>query len=150
MRTIVLLGILVLLAIFAALNRHSLMFPHTISLGFVTYTQVPMGLILLILAVLLTLLFYFWAGISNLRAQADSAKLLRDLDSLRVSLDSQEGSRFAQLQTHLDNRLNVLSDKKALPSSEDLSAVQARIDHMQNDLNLQLAQMDDYLKAKLG
>ena len=148
MRTIVLVIVLVLLAIFALLNTNSLMFPHTISLGFVTYTKVPMGLILLILAVALALLFYFWAGISNLKAQADTAKLLRDMESLRSSLDSKEGSRFAQLQTHIDNRLNVLSDRKS--GGEDLNVLTTRLDHLQNDVNIQLAQMDDYLKSKLG
>lgn len=145
MRTAVLIVLLVIMAIFALLNTNSLMFPHTVSLGFVTYRGLPLGLILLITATLMTLLFYFWAGIAGLRAQADSAKLLRDLEGLRASLDSQEGSRFAQLQTHLDQRLS------ALPSSApDLGAVNARIDALQRDVNLQLAQLDDYLKRKLG
>ncbi|THF86201.1 LapA family protein [Deinococcus sp. KSM4-11] len=147
MRTVVLIVVLVLLALFALLNTNSLMFPHTISLGFVTYTKVPMGLLLLILGTLLTLVFYFWAGISGLRAQADSARLLRDMEQLRVSLDSKEGSRFALLQTHIDERLNALP---AASGTSELSAVNARIDALQRDVNLQLAQLDDYLKGKLG
>lgn len=148
MRTIVLIIALVLLAIFAVLNTNALMFPHTLSLGFVTYRGVPMGLILLIVATLLTLVFYFWAGITGLRAQADSAKLLRDMEALRVSLDQQEGSRFAQLQTHLDERFRVL--EAARGGSGDISALTGRVDALQKDMNLQLAQMDDYLKSKLG
>ncbi|MFC4427871.1 LapA family protein [Deinococcus navajonensis] len=146
MRTAVLIVIVVLLGLFAVLNTNALMFPHTLSLGFVTYRGVPMGLILLILATLLTLLFYFWAGIASLRAQADSAKLLREMETLRSSLDSAEGSRFAQLQNHLDSRLS------ALPSSQgdELAAVNARIDALQRDVSLQLAQLDDYLKRRLG
>ncbi|MFC3832038.1 MULTISPECIES: LapA family protein [Deinococcus] len=147
MRTVVLIVVLVVLALFALLNTNSLMFPHTISLGFVTYRNLPMGLILLILGTLLTLVFYFWAGISGLRAQADSARLLRDMEQLRVSLDSKEGSRFAQLQTHIDERLNALP---AASGTGDLGAVNARIDALQRDVNLQLAQLDDYLKRKLG
>ncbi len=147
MRTVVLIVVLVVLALFALLNTNSLMFPHTISLGFVTYRNLPMGLILLILGTLLTLVFYFWAGISGLRAQADSARLLRDMEQLRVSLDSKEGSRFAQLQTHIDERLNALP---AASATGDLGAVNARIDALQRDVNLQLAQLDDYLKRKLG
>lgn len=148
MRTIVLIIALVLLAIFAVLNTNALMFPHTLSLGFVTYRGVPMGLILLVVATLLTLVFYFWAGITGLRAQADSAKLLRDMEALRVSLDQQEGSRFAQLQTHLDERFRVL--EAARGGSGDISALTGRVDALQKDMNLQLAQMDDYLKSKLG
>ena len=147
MRTVVLIVVLVLLALFALLNTNALMFPHTLSLGFVTYSRVPMGLILLILGTLLTLVFYFWAGLSGLRAQADSARLLRDMEGLRVSLDSKEGSRFAQLQTHIDERLNALPSSAG---SSDLGGVNARIDALQRDVNLQLAQLDDYLKGKLG
>ncbi|WP_189073422.1 LapA family protein [Deinococcus sedimenti] len=147
MRTVVLIVVLVLLGLFAVLNTNALMFPHTLGLGFVTYTGVPMGLILLIVAALLALLFYFWAGITGLRAQADSAKLLRDMEALRVSLDQQEGSRFAQLQTHLDERLKVLGQGSG---SGEVAALSARVDALQRDLNVQLAQMDDYLKSKLG
>lgn len=148
MRTAVLIVVLVLMAIFALLNTNSLMFPHTVNLGFVTYEKsVPLGLVLLILATLLMLLFYFWAGITGLRAQADSAKLLRDMDSLRTSLDTQEGSRFAQLQSHLDQRFKALGDGN---NRDDIAAMNARMDALQRDVNLQLAQLDDYLKRKLG
>lgn len=147
MRTVVLMVILALLAVFAWLNRYALMFPHTLDLGFVTYRQVPLGLILLLTGVLVSLLFYFWSGLRGLRAQADSARLLRDMEQLRVSLDSQEGSRFAQLQTHIDQRLNALP---AAGGGGDVRAVQASVEALQRDLNLQLAQLDDYLKRKLG
>lgn len=149
MRTAVLIVLLVLMAIFAILNHTSLMFPHTVNLGFVTYEKsVPLGLMLLLLAVILMLLFYFWAGITRLRAQADSAKLLRDLDALRTSLDTQEGSRFAQLQAHLDERLKALPSSTG--SSAEIASLSNRIDALQRDVNLQLAQLDDYLKRKLG
>lgn len=147
MRTAVLIVIVVLLGLFAVLNTNALMFPHTLSLGFVTYSGVPMGLILLILAVALALLFYFWAGLSSLRAQADSAKLLRDMEALRHSLDSQESSRFAQLQTHIDSRMDALGDGRG---QHDMADVNARIEALQRDMTLQLAQLDDYLKRRLG
>ncbi|GAA5436374.1 LapA family protein [Deinococcus aquaticus] len=149
MRTTVLIIMLALLAIFAMLNTNSLMFPHTLSLGFVTYRQVPIGLILLIVAAVCTLLFYFWAGITGLRAQADSAKLLRDMEALRVSLDQQEGNRFALLQSHMDERFGVLEGARG-GAGADVSALASRVDALQKDMNLQLAQMDDYLKSKLG
>lgn len=159
MRTIVLIVIVLLLVLFGILNINALTFPHTLSLGFVTYKGVPLGMILLLLGLALALIFYFWAGVTGLRAQADSAKLLRDMEALRVSLDSQEGSRFAQLQTHIDQRLGSLETQMQAPkalgmgkelSASDLAATNARIDALQRDLNLQLAQLDDYLKRKLG
>ncbi|CAM3884912.1 hypothetical protein [Deinococcus frigens] len=147
MRTIVLIAGLVLLLIFAVLNFGSLMALHPMNLGFVQYVTAPVGLIMLLTAVFAALLFYFWAGISNLRAQADSAKLLRDMETLRVSLDSQEGSRFAELRSHLDSRMNALGTGE---TSNEVRAVHSRIDELQRDMNLQLAQLDDYLKGKLG
>lgn len=150
MRTVVLIIIVVLAVIFAVLNRHALMFGHTLNLGFVTYTGVPLGLILLLTGLLLALIFYFWAGVAGLRAQADSARLLRDMEALRLSLDSQEGSRFAQLQTHIDERFRVLETGAGTAGGADLAATNARIDALQRDLNVQLAQIDDYLKRRLG
>lgn len=147
MRTIVLIAGLILLLIFAILNFSSLTALQPMNLGFIQYVTAPIGLIMLLVAVFAALLFYFWAGISSLRAQADTAKLLRDMEALRVSLDSQEGSRFAQLQSHLDTRLNALGSGE---TAADLRAIHARIDEVQRDLNLQLAQLDDYLKTKLG
>lgn len=147
MRTIVLIAGLVLLLIFAVLNFGSLMALQPMNLGFVQYVTAPIGLIMLLTAIFSALLFYFWAGISNLRAQADTAKLLRDMEGLRVSLDSQEGSRFAELRSHLDTRMNALGTGE---TGSELRAVNARIDGLQQDMNLQLAQLDDYLKTKLG
>ncbi|EYB68646.1 hypothetical protein DEIPH_ctg018orf0036 [Deinococcus phoenicis] len=150
MRTVVLIVIVVLAVLFAVLNRHALMFGHTLNLGFVTYTGVPLGLILLLTALALALIFYFWAGVAGLRAQADSARLLRDMEALRVNLDSQESSRFAQLQMYLDERFHTLGNGAATPSSADLATVNARLDALQRDVNVQLAQIDDYLKRRLG
>ena len=146
MRTAVLIVILAILAVFAWLNRFALMFPHTLDLGFIMYKGVPLGLILLLTGIAVSLLFYFWAGVRGLRAQADSAKLLRDMEALRASLDSAEGSRFQQLQAHIDNRINALGSG----TSPDVTALNARMDALQRDVTLQLDQLDDYLKRKLG
>ncbi|WP_394649522.1 LapA family protein [uncultured Deinococcus sp.] len=148
MRIVVLIVFLVLLGLLAALNTNFLMYPHTLNLGFATYPNLPLGLLLLAVMFVPMLVFYFWVGVAKLRAEADSARLLRDMEALRVSLDTQEGSRFAQLQSHLDQRLGALG--AGTPGNAELEAVHARIDTMSRDLNLQLAQIDDYLKRKLG
>ena len=148
MRIVVLIVFLVLLGLLAALNTNFLMYPHTLNLGFATYTGLPLGLLLLAVMFVPVLVFYFWVGVAKLRAEADLARLLRDMEALRVSLDTQEGSRFAQLQSHLDQRLGVLGNGTS--GNAELEAVNARIDTLSRDLNLQLAQIDDYLKRKLG
>lgn len=152
MRIVILIIFLVLIGLLAALNTNFLTYPHTLNLGFATYQNMPVGLLLLGVMLIPLLVFYFWAGVTKLRAEADSAKLLRDMDALRTSLDSQEASRFAQLQSNLDQRFNDLNSR-ALPSSNgsaaEIAALSAKLDAMQRDLNLQLDQMDDYLKSKL-
>ncbi len=154
MRIVILIIFLVLIGLLAALNMNFLTDPHPLNLGFATYENMPLGLLLLGLLLIPLLIFYFWAGVTKLRAEADSAKLLRDMDALRVSLDSQEASRFAQLQSSLDQRFAELGNR-ALPDSKagsasEIASLAARIDNLQRDLNLQLDQMDDYLKRKLG
>ena len=152
----VLLLFLILLAVLAVLNRTFLTYPHTLYLGFATYQKLPLGLFLLLLMLLPVFVFYFWAGLTRLRADADSARLLRDMEHLRTSLDAQEGSRFAQLQTHLDQRLGVLEQQNqngaVSPASQqaELTALRHRVDALQDDLGRQIAQLDDYLKRRLG
>lgn len=154
-RFVVLILFLIVLGVLAALNTNFLMYPHTLYLGFATYRELPLGLLLLTLLLVPMLVFYFWAGITRLRAEADTAKLLRDMEGLRASLDQREGSRFAQLQSHLDQRLGAL-ESRALGSSQDdpsraeIAALRQRVEVLQDDLSLQLAQMDDYLKRRLG
>ena len=156
MRMIVMIIFLVLLGLLAILNRHFLTYPHTLNLGFAEYKDMPVGLMLLAASLIPMLVFYFWASVTKLRAQADTAKLLRDMESLRTSLDSQEGSRFQQLQAHLDRQFADMQNHEAnhiLPSSgssSEVASLAAKLDAMKRDLDLQLDQMDDYLKRKLG
>ena len=85
------------------------------------------------------------------RLEVTPRTVLRDMEALRANLDAQEGSRFAQLQAYIDERFETLGQsvsRPALPSA-DLAETNARLDALQRDLNLQLAQMDDYLKRRL-
>ncbi len=145
---------LVLFGLLAILNRHFLTYPHTLNLGFVEYKNLPVGLMLLAAMLIPMLVFYFWASVTKLRAEADTARLLRDMESLRTSLDSQEGSRFQQLQAHLDRQFTEMQSReagRALPSSaSEVASLAAKLDAMKRDLDLQFDQIDDYLKRKLG
>lgn len=146
MRLIVLIVSLALLGVFVALNWNFLVSLHTIHLGFASYEYAPVGVILLGLILVPMFIFYFWADITKLRAEAQTAKLLKDMESLRTSLDSKEGTRFAELQQYLDDQFATLSHAGL---SDELKTLQTRVDDVQHDMNLQLAQMDDFLKEKL-
>lgn len=150
MRLILLIAVLVLHVVFGLLNLSSLLTVQNINLGFAAYSG-PLGLFILIASALLSVLAYIAASFSTLRREADTAKLLRDLDSVRQSLDSQEASRFAQLQASLDKRFSGLDTQLtqgrsvgALPSS--LSKDQVSTAQLKDSIQ----ELDSYLRRKLG
>ncbi|AZI42940.1 LapA family protein [Deinococcus psychrotolerans] len=151
MRLLLLIVVLVLHLVFGLLNINSLMFTHDINMGFAVYTG-PLGLILLITSALVAVLAYVAASFSSLRREADTAKLLRDLDSVRQSLDSQEASRFAQLQAALDKRFagldTQLTQSRSLPPA---SALLTKDDGVSNgQLKQDLGALSAFLRRKLG
>lgn len=150
MRLIVLIVVLALHGLFAVFNSTALMYPQDINLVFAQYTG-PLGLLLLGTSALLWLLSYLWLSLSTLRREAESARLLRDLDSLRQSLDSQEASRFAQLQAIMDNRFKGLEerlDAPALPAAVSLTKEESH--PASGALERELAELSAYLHRKLG
>ncbi len=153
MRLILLIIVLVLHLVFGLLNINSLMFTHDINMGFAVYTG-PLGLILLITSALIAVLAYVAASFSTLRREADTAKLLRDLDSVRQSLDSQEASRFAQLQASLDKRFAGLDTQLVQSRALPLGAPGLNLGKdggvTAAQLSQELAALDQYLRRKLG
>ena len=151
MRLILLIIVLVLHLVFGLLNIASLLAVHDINLGFAVYTG-PLGLILLITSAVVAVLAYVAASFSTLRREADTAKLLRDLDSVRQSLDSQEASRFAQLQASLDKRFigldAQLTQGRALPGSAVNLGKDDAVTSAQ--LSQEMSALNAYLRRKLG
>ncbi len=150
MRLILLIVVLVLHVVFGLLNIASLLAVHDINLGFAVYTG-PLGLILLITSALLAVLAYIAASFSTLRREADTAKLLRDLDSVRQSLDSQEASRFAQLQAALDKRfagldVQLTQSRSAVGSGVSLGKAGPGTEQLSQELSA----LSAYLRRKLG
>ncbi|GGR27953.1 LapA family protein [Deinococcus ruber] len=145
-----LLAILTIIFLVPGDNRNTLTAPHTLTLpGLGTFQGVPVGTYLLIGWLVTALLYTLINSVSRLRNQADSAKLLRDMESLRVNLDKAEGSRFAELQTYLERRLNELQTQISAQASETTGQA-ARMTTLRNELAADLGQMDNYLKRKLG
>ncbi|ULH14848.1 LapA family protein [Deinococcus sp. KNUC1210] len=145
-----LLAILTIIFLVPGDNRNTLTAPHTLTLpGLGTFERVPVGTYLLVAWLVTALLYTLINSVSRLRNQADSAKLLRDMESLRINLDKAEGSRFAELQTYLERRLNELQTQISAQASETTGQA-ARMTTLRNELAADLGQMDNYLKRKLG
>ncbi|WP_420594983.1 LapA family protein [Deinococcus sp.] len=149
MPLIILIVVLVLHLVFGILNRGALTTTQDINFGFGLYTG-PLGLNLLITSALIALLAYLLYSFSALRRDAGTAKLLRDLDSVRQSLDTQEASRFAQLQASLDKRFSgldaQLTQGRAAASSVGLSKDGGNA----AQLSQELTALSAYLRRKLG
>ncbi|WP_027481425.1 hypothetical protein [Deinococcus pimensis] len=145
--TVVLIVVLAALVAFGAFNFDSLMFPHTTSLfGFGPY-RAPLGMILLVTAGALALLFSLLTSLADLRAKADSARLLREMQTLRANLDAQEGTRFAQLQTYLEEQFGTLRASSPAALGDTVSA---RVDRVRDELSADIGQLEDYLRRRLG
>lgn len=149
MRLIVLIVVLALHGLFAVFNSTALMYPQDINLVFAQYTG-PLGLLLLGTSALLWLISYLWLSLSTLRREAESARLLRDLDSVRQSLDSQEASRFAQLQAIMDSHFSVLEERLDAPALPAVSLSKQENSNQESALAREVAELSAYLHRKLG
>lgn len=144
------LAVLTIAFLIPADNRNTLTAPHTLSLpGLGVSRNVPVGTYLLIGWLATALIFALVNTFSRLRREADSARILRDMESLRANLDKAEGSRFAELQAYLERRLNEIQGQVTAHQSGS-AVTTARLDTLSNELSADLGQMDSYLKRKLG
>ena len=147
---LLLLAILTIIFLVPGDNRNTLTAGHTLTLpGLGSFERVPAGLYLLVGWLVTALLYTLINSVSRLRNQADSARMLRDMESLRANLDKAEGSRFAELQAYLERRLGELQSQIAAQEGT-LSGQATRLETLRNELAADLGQMDSYLKRKLG
>ncbi len=142
LNVVVLVIVLAVVVVFAGFNLNGLLFPHTVYFGTAS-ASLPLGLLLLVFAATIALLFYLLAAYADLRARADSARTLREMEALRASLDRQEGSRFAQLQGYLQERLVTLESNLE-------GQLSARLDRVRDELAADIGQLDDLLRRRFG
>ena len=118
-RTIVLVAAILLVAGLAALNWPEIVRPSPLLLGPVV-VQAPLGLILLALLALTLVLFL--ASTIALRTQSlvDYRTQQKALEAQRLLADQAEASRFATLQTQLEQTQRLLLER--------LDALERRVD----------------------
>ena len=109
LRTVLLLVLLLAVALFAALNWTAFLAPTTLSLG-VTEVQAPLGLILLGLIAFLTALFLGYLVYLQTTVLMESRRHAKELQVQRELADQAEASRFTELRTHLDSRLDEIEN----------------------------------------
>ncbi|MBB6099929.1 putative integral membrane protein [Deinobacterium chartae] len=154
---VLLLLVLALLVVFGIFNWNALSFPHTVNLLVVPAFQAPLGLILLVTAGLLAVVFSMLVSYNELRARAHEARYLKELDAVRQSLDAQEASRFHQLREHFDRVIAEVQARGAAAGSsqtahdqELIEAFNARVDRVRDELAADIGQLEDAVLRRLG
>jgi uncharacterized integral membrane protein len=145
LRTLLLLLVVLAVVLFAALNWAIITTPTTLSL-LVTTVEAPLGLVLLGMLVLLSGLFAVFAGYLQTTTLLEARQHARELQAQRKLADQAEASRLAELQNLLNSALLRLEQQ----SQENRSAVQARLDQMEQNLRAAVTQEGTTLSTYIG
>ena len=145
LRTLMILAVLVLIAVFSALNWSAFIAPTVLSLGF-TSVEAPLGLILLGIVAVLTLLFLVYITYLQSTVLLESRRHARELQLQRDLAEQAETSRFNQLRTFTETEL----EKLAGDLEQSKSLLLTRLDEMERDLRAALEQTGNSLAAYIG
>ncbi len=156
LRTVVLLVVLAVLAIFTALNWTAFTTPTTLSLVFAT-VQAPLGLLMLVVSGLLAALFLLYVVYLQSTVILEARKSARELQAQRQLADEAEASRFTELRAFLEARISKLE----VDVAQSRSAAQSGLDRLATDLRgtieetgtvltAYIAEVEDRLERRMG
>ena len=145
LRTLLVLLVLGILAVFAAVNWDSFLAPTTLSLLFATI-QAPLGLVMLGFTALLTALFLLFIAYLQASLLMDSRRHARELQAQRTLADQAEASRIAELRGYLEVELLKLAGT----ITESRVAAETRLDRLDQDLRSVVEQAGNTLAAYIG
>ncbi len=151
-RWLVLVSIVVLLAIFVALNWPAFTAPTTLSVIAGT-VQAPLGIVMLAVTAVLALIFVAYALQIQAAAFGEMRRMRRELDRQREVADNAEASRIAELGRTIGERLEQLAEESrkqhALAAEQsDLrdQALRTAVEQAVNGLAAQIAEIDDRMR----
>jgi uncharacterized integral membrane protein len=107
-RTVGLVLVLAILAIFVVVNWSAFTTPTSLSL-LVGTIEAPLGLLMLMVTALLGVIFLAYVVWLQTSVLIESRRLNRDLAAQRQLADQAESSRFTELRTHIDQSINGLA-----------------------------------------
>ena len=145
LRTLLIVLLVGVVAMFAVLNWSAFMSETTLSVGFTT-VQAPLGLILLVITGLLALLFLIYVVYLQSSALLENRRQSRELQSQREVAENAEASRFYQLKTSLEEALREQSNQAAQFNNATL----ARLEKLDRDLRVIIEQSSNSLAAYIG
>jgi len=153
LRSLAIVVVLALLAVFAALNWSAITAPMQLSLLFAT-VQAPLGLIMLGFTALLGVLFLVFAVTMQTSLLLDSRRHARELQNQRELADRAEASRFTDLRAYLEKELAALR-LVVEAQSEDVGArvalaertLRDEIEQSANSLSAYIGELEDRLQG---
>ena len=145
LRTLLIVLLVGVVAMFAVLNWSAFMSETTLSVGFTT-VQAPLGLILLVITGLLALLFLIYVVYLQSSALLENRRQSRELQSQREVAENAEASRFYQLKTSLEEALREQSNQ----ATQFNNATLARLEKLDRDLRVIIEQSSNSLAAYIG
>ncbi len=145
LRTVLIILVLGLVAIFAIFNWSAFSAPTTLTLGFAT-VEAPLGLILLGVVGVVTALFLVYVVFLQSSTLMESRRQARELQAQREIADRAEASRFEQLRSAMEDALKQLQNQ----SAESKTIILTRLDQLENDLRAAVEQSGNTLAAYIG
>ena len=156
LRTLLIVGLLGIVAVFTLLNWGAFIAPTTLSVGLTTF-EAPLGLILLGVVGALVVLFLVYLVYLQASALAQSRLYSRELQTQRDIADRSEESRFNQLRSWLETELQernkqaVESKAATLTRLDDLEReLRSAIEHAGNSLAAYIGEIEDRLERAVG
>jgi uncharacterized integral membrane protein len=143
-----------LLALFVAVNWAAFMTPTTLSMIFGT-VQAPLGLVMLVITGFVAVLFVAYALWLQGSVLMESRRMTRELDSQRQLADRAEASRFTELRTLIEMRLDAITSAIAagrIGHSAEIvrlgDELRLAIDQAANGHAAQLGELQDRLERR--
>ncbi len=148
-RALFTLFVLLLLALFAGLNWGEITKPTPLSLG-LTRVEAPLGLVLVVALVLLSLLYLIFTVGLETAALLEIRRYARELLHYKKLAEDAEQSRYTELRRFLEAELKRLEEAE----KEEIRALEARVEETLerhgNTLAAYIGELEDQLLRLLG
>lgn len=148
LRTLVLLLVVAVLALFTALNWSAFMAPTTLSLAFTT-VQAPLGLIMLGVTAILGTLVLLYVVYIQTTVILDARRAARDLHAQRELADQAEASRFTALQAFLETRLQQLEEGLVAAHTRTDGEFRSSVERATNTLAAYIGEAEDRIERRI-
>jgi uncharacterized protein YlxW (UPF0749 family) len=144
-RTLIVLLMIALVAVFTVLNWGVFVTPTALSLGFMS-VDAPLGLVMLALLALLVLTFAIYMALWQSTVLAETRAHTKEMQAQRELADQAEASRFTELRTALQAEFATLGER--LGKAQD--ALRQEMRDSSNSLAATIGEIEDRLQRQGG